>query len=359
MNRSTPTESTERRVVGLLAALLAAFAAAPCPADEDDIAWAGWLVDADVWSLADGPPPTQEPAAFATVAAGAIQAIATPAAAVYPVHQAAPHAASLGPRRVVRYEVPIADRRVHAAIAARGIRGELIALPIKAGANADSTASKYAARVASFFGGAEATPGPDEVLVVRYEAPADDVAFHADFAELQGEIVEPGMLRLPEVRFFQPKARVYMDLKRDNDDEFDLFADGSVLASLDIVELYFPMPLFSERFARTFGRSSRLSGLGWRVGGTVGLGLSTALTNGDAKSNGAPISTLSAGLRYEFPLGRPSQEVLATGDYRLDERTRVGIEGGLQGGLSTEESLDEATDLGLYFGILVNTPWGG
>ena len=71
-----------------------------------------------------------------------------------------------------------------------------------------------------------------------------------------------------------------MDLKRTNDDEFDLFSNGAILASLDIVELYFPMPLISERFARVMGKSSRLAQIGWRVGGTVGAGISTALSNG-------------------------------------------------------------------------------
>ena len=188
--------------------------------------------------------------------------------------------------------------------------------------------------------------------------PAEDITFHARMASLQGAILEPALLRLPEVRFFQPKARIFTDLKRDNDSEFDLFSDGAILASLDVIELYFPMPLVSDRFAEAFGKSSRLSSIGWRVGGTVGLGISTALTNGDNENGSAPVSTMSGGIRYEFPLGRPSREVLETGDPRLDQRTRVGIEGGVQGGVSTKESLQDRTDVGLYFGILVNTPWG-
>jgi hypothetical protein len=196
------------------------------------------------------------------------------------------------------------------------------------------------------------------VRLVRYEVPADDILFHAQLSELDGQILEPGMLRLPEVRFFQPKARVYMDLKRRNDGEFDLFNDGAILASLDVIELYFPMPLISERFAEMMGRHGQQTAMGWRVGGTLGMGITTALNNGSAENGSAPVSTLSTGIRYEFPLGRPSRELLETGDMRLDQRTRVGMEFGLQGGVSTRESLRDSTDIGLYFGVLVNTPWG-
>jgi hypothetical protein len=256
--------------------------------------------------------------------------------------------------RLVRYDVPLEDGQAHREFILRGIEGRLIKVPSK-----DRADRSLDARLKRFFYPSAAREKQNTVRVVRYEVPADDIAFHSQMVALDAEILEPGMLRLPEVRFFQPKARIYSDLKRDNDDEFDLFADGAILASLDVVELYFPMPLISERFAEAFGKSSRLSSIGWRVGGTVGLGITTALNNGGTDNGSAPVSTLSAGVRYEFPLGRPSREVLDSGDARLDTRTRVGIEGGVQGGFSTRESLEDRTDVGLYFGILVNTPWGG
>lgn len=341
------------RLLPLILSVLVASASTRVRAeDADDIRWNGWLDGAEVWRLAEAPP-VNEPAELAPAATSDALRPIEPASV--PPLMRPPHD-SMRSGRVVRYEAPLSDRAVHEAFASRGIRGELISVPVKAGADADSTIGKYSARVAAFFVGEEATPGPDEVMLVRYEAPVEDIALHTQFANLRGEIIEPGAMRLPEVRFFQPKARIYTDLKRDNDSEFDMFDDGALLASLDVVEFYFPMPLITERFARTFGRSNQLSGLGWRLGATVGLGITTALSNGDAASS-APISTLSTGIRYDFPLGRPSAEVLATGDWRLDERTRVGIEGGVQGGLSTDESLSDSTDVGLYLGILVNTPW--
>jgi hypothetical protein len=260
--------------------------------------------------------------------------------------------------RVVRYEVPLADTAAHSEFANRGIPGRL--LSIEKETHDDRSSSE---RWRGFLSPQSRRRQAEMVQVVRYEVPAEEIIFHAQMQSptgphLKGEIINPGFMPMPEVRFFQPKARVFMDLKSGNDNEFDLFADGAILASLDVIELHFPMPLISERFGELLGTPSQLSKLGWRVGGTVGLGIATALNNG-TDNGSAPVTTLSSGIRYEFPLGRPSREVLETGDLRLDQRTRVGIELGVQGGVSTRESLSDKTDLGVYFGFQVDTPWGG
>ncbi len=260
--------------------------------------------------------------------------------------------------RVVRYEVPLADAQSHAEFASLGVQGKLISIEKE-----DPSQRSSGERWRGFLSPMSRQREAEMVQVVRYEVPAEEINFHAQMQSssgrrLAGEIVNHGFMPMPEVRFFQPKARVFMDLKSDNDSEFDLFADGAILASLDVIELHFPMPLFSERFGELFGTPSQLSNLGWRVGGTVGLGIATALNNG-TENGSAPVTTLSSGIRYEFPLGRPSREVLETGDLRLDQRTRVGIELGVQGGISTRESLSDKTDVGVYFGFQVDTPWGG
>lgn len=259
--------------------------------------------------------------------------------------------------RMVRYDVPLNDHDSHEKFLVRGVHGTLMEVPVKLELEQRSTGERIRARLLSLVGLLHEEDYPTTEKVVRYEVPADDITLHASLSDLDSEIFHPSMLRLPEVRFFQPKARVFMDLKRENDNEFDLFSNGAVLASLDVVEVYMPMPLISDRFARAMGRPSRLSQIGWRVGGTIGVGITTALTNADGTAGSAPISTMSTGIRYDFPLGRPSREVIETGDLRLDQRTRVGIETGLQGGISSNESLGDSTDLGWYFGILVNTPW--
>jgi hypothetical protein len=257
--------------------------------------------------------------------------------------------------RIVRYEVPLDDRDLNQAFLERGFEGRLTEVVDKSGSKNDSISD----RLRTFISPTASHKKSKKIRVVRYEVPADDIHFHAQLTELDGQILQPGALRMPEVRFFQPKARVFMDLKRSNDGEFDLFNNGAILASLDVVELYFPMPLISERFAEMFSRPGRLSSLGWRVGGTLAMGITTALNNGTTENGSAPVSTLATGIRYEFPLGRPSRELIETGDDRLDQRTRVGMEFGLQGGISTRESLRDSSDVGLYLGVLVNTPWGG
>ena len=252
--------------------------------------------------------------------------------------------------RVVRYDIPLEEIQIHRAFAQQGFEGRLVDVAAPDAFEKQSVGAKLQ-RLFSL------KTTPKKTKVVRYDVPAEHIELHQEFAHYNGEIIEPGLLRLPEVRFFQPKARVFMDMKRENDGEFDLFGDGALLASLDVVELYFPMPLISDRFAHALGKTDRVTRIGWRFGATIGLGITTALSNGDSAAGSAPISTLSTGLRYEFPLGRPSNELITTRDPRLDQRTRVGFETGIQAGISANESLADATDYGWYFGILVNTPW--
>ena len=157
----------------------------------------------------------------------------------------------------------------------------------------------------------------------------------------------------------QPKARVFFDLKRDNDEQFDLFRNGSILASLDLLEIYKPLKFVTDYFAEEDGRQATLHALGWRFGATMGLGITTALSDGGGVASGAPIGVASLGLRYEFPIGPAPPVILDQHGRRitLDQRTRVGFEAGVQAGTSTDETITDRYDAGFYFGMLVNTPW--
>jgi hypothetical protein len=155
------------------------------------------------------------------------------------------HVTSIQAHRLVQYDVPLEDSEVHREFTLRGIEGRLVQVTPK-NASDGSTGDK----LKRIFNPMAAREKKQTIQMVRYEVPAEDIAFHSQMVALDGEILEPGRLR-------------------------------------------------------------------------------------------------------------PSREVLETGDARLDQRTRVGIEGGLQGGFSTRESLEGRTDLGLYFGIMVSTPWGG
>lgn len=240
--------------------------------------------------------------------------------------------------RIVRYDVPLTESSAHTLFRASGIHGKLMDVPT---GDADQST----------------------VRVVRYEVPDDQILLHTEITQngLQGDLIEvhDDQSWRPQVRFLQPKARVFFDLKRDNDSEFDLFRDGSILASLDVLEIYKPLKFVTDFFGEERGKSMTLHDLGWRFGATMGLGITTALANGGNEGSGAPIGVASIGLRYEFPIGPEPPAVLDQSGrpIRLDQRTRVGFEAGFQVGTSTDESIADRFDAGFYIGMLVNTPW--
>ncbi len=240
--------------------------------------------------------------------------------------------------RIVRYDVPLTEVTAHNLFRASGVQGKLMDVPSD-------------------------DPEQETIRVVRYEVPDDEILLHSTISQngLQGDLVEvhDDQSWRPQVRFLQPKARVFFDMKRDNDSEFDLFRNGSILASLDVLEIYKPLKLVTDFFADENSKKVSLHDLGWRFGATLGLGITTALSNGGTDGGGAPIGVGSIGFRYEFPIGPEPPAVLDQNGrpIRLDQRTRVGFEAGLQAGTSTDETIADRFDVGFYLGMLVNTPW--
>lgn len=242
---------------------------------------------------------------------------------------------------VVRYDVPVADLQTLGQFQSVGIPGRLIEVP---------TDHK------------DASGKPETVQLVRYEVPEEEILLHSQLNRegLRGELVklkDPNAWK-PQVRFFQPKARVYFDLKRGNDSQFDLFRNGALAASLDVLEIYKPLSFVQDFFAEEEGKDAKLYNLGWRVGATLGLGITTALANG-GQATGAPVGVASMGLRYEFPIGPMPPAMLDQSGKRvfLDQRTRVGFEMGIQVGTTADETIADRFDAGFYVGMLVNTPW--
>ncbi|QDV70392.1 hypothetical protein Poly24_41140 [Rosistilla carotiformis] len=240
--------------------------------------------------------------------------------------------------RIVRYDVPLSEDTAHSLFRANGIQGKLMDIPSE-------------------------DPAQKTIRVVRYEVPDDEILLHSEITQkgVHGDLIEvhDDQSWRPQVRFLQPKARVFFDLKRDNDSEFDLFRNGSILASLDVLEIYKPLKLVTDFFADEHSKKVSLHDLGWRFGATLGLGITTALSNGGTDGGGAPIGVGSIGFRYEFPIGPEPPAVLDQNGrpIRLDQRTRVGFEAGLQAGTSTDETIADRFDVGLYIGMMVNTPW--
>lgn len=270
-----------------------------------------------------------------------IATVAPQIGTVQPIASTIPSVVGDGDVRIVRYDIPITDMATHNRFAASGLRGKLIEV-----ASAEQSSAG----------------APTTVRVVRYEVPDDQILLHSQFTQqgLHGDLVEvvDSQSWKPQVRFLQPKARVFFDLKRDNDSQFDLFRNGSLLASLDLLEIYKPLKFVTDFFAEEDGKAMPLHDLGWRFGATVGLGLTTAISNSGI-DGGAPIGVASMGLRYEFPIGPEPPLVLDQSGrpIRLDQRTRVGFEAGMQVGTTTNEDITDRFDAGLYVGLLVNTPW--
>ncbi|MCA9248928.1 MAG: hypothetical protein KDA42_17495 [Planctomycetales bacterium] len=175
---------------------------------------------------------------------------------------------------------------------------------------------------------------------------------------------------MPQVRLFQPKARIYFDSKRNNDQKLDLFQNGSIMASIDILELYFPRdwrlvpswPLLPQKIDGewTFplwpgheGEWLKPSDLGWRWGLTFGAGITSSVSDIESASLSSPILTMSAGARFDFPL---ANRILARDSRTKDSIPWVGLEFGVQRGQSTNEALGEPYDWGGYVGITLTNP---
>ena len=171
-----------------------------------------------------------------------------------------------------------------------------------------------------------------------------------------------------EVRIFKPCTRVYIDTGSDDDDEVDVFNDGSLVPSLTFAELFFPISGVWEKE----GVSGSQAAIGpgekeWRLGLTVGLGLSSPADDGvinnddetdeaDDKAgtkevideaSSAPVVLGSIGLLFEVPIGKQSNNMKNT----------IGFEAGYAFGVTSSEKYDDINDSAVYIGLALNIPW--
>lgn len=143
----------------------------------------------------------------------------------------------------------------------------------------------------------------------------------------------------PTLRVFEPKARVYFDTGWEAPDKLDIFHDGSLVPSINFVELFWQRP---------WGRFGRPD---WRWGPAIGVGISSQAgdsSDGTLEASGAPVLLLSGGLQYEFPLTAYRPDVLPARD---GPPPTAGIEFGYAGGISSDESLDYSADGAIYVGV--------
>lgn len=130
------------------------------------------------------------------------------------------------------------------------------------------------------------------------------------------------------VRYFQPNLRIYFDLGSDEADEVDIYNDGSISPTINLLELYYRYPV------NNFLANGKFS-----CGPVMGVGLSAPADDSeDGASNGgdAPVLMLTAGGLALF---------------ELRENMSFGIETGLALGISADEGFENITDLAIYTGI--------
>jgi hypothetical protein len=155
----------------------------------------------------------------------------------------------------------------------------------------------------------------------------------------------------PQVRVFEPKARVYFDVGEERDGKLDIFHDGSLAPSINFLELYWAQP-----FPEGVGHHD------WRWGPCLGVGISSpAGSNGAAEATGAPVLLSSIGLQFEFTLSQQMLDRMREEGYTpaqvneaWQESAKVGIEFGFAGGVSSDETLDFKGDGAIYVGVTLH-----
>ncbi len=138
-----------------------------------------------------------------------------------------------------------------------------------------------------------------------------------------------------ELRFFDPSARVYFDTGSDDVNEIDLFNDGNLNVTVDLVSIYFPWRLGKAEFYDS-----------WSWGPVFGAGISAAAKDSDdgsAKASGAPVVLISVGAMLE---------------YKLKAGPSFSFEVGRSTGFSSDESLGDIDDSALFVGLRINVPIG-
>lgn len=138
-------------------------------------------------------------------------------------------------------------------------------------------------------------------------------------------------------RFFSPSARVFFDIGEDEENEIDVFKDGSISISLSMIEFIGLNQLGS------FKNGGHLI-----AGPSIGLGLTAPANDsedGNEQASSAPVFMLNLGIYGEIELGAAD----ANGNNKS-----ILLEAGWALGTSADESLSDKTDQALYVGIAFN-----
>lgn len=143
-------------------------------------------------------------------------------------------------------------------------------------------------------------------------------------------------------RMFNPSARIYFDIGDDDPgEEADIFVNGSITASIDVIEVgyWWDMGVVTD---------GDLEGWGLGIVGSAGIG-TPAITvmddGGDTDTSTAPVAIFNIGLSFEKQVGDPTKDK-ANG--------YIGLQVGYAQGFSTDEDFGDSSDGAVYVGVSVD-----
>ncbi len=143
-------------------------------------------------------------------------------------------------------------------------------------------------------------------------------------------------------RMFNPSARIYFDIGDDDPgNEADIFVNGSITASIDVIEVGY----WWDMGVATGGD---LEGWGLGIVGSAGIG-TPAITimddGGDTDTSTAPVAIFNVGLAFEKQVGDPT---------KIKENGYIGLQVGYAQGFSTDENFGDNSDGAVYVGVSVD-----
>lgn len=136
-----------------------------------------------------------------------------------------------------------------------------------------------------------------------------------------------------EAHLMQPSVRMYFDVGSDDADEIDIYNDGSLVPTLNFLELY--RPIFIDEFLLNTKKE-------FTVGPTIGFGITAPAEDsedGTEEADDAPVLLLSVG---------------ALASVELNDNVSIGVESGWALGLSADEGVSDISDSALYVGLVLN-----
>ncbi|MFI4892067.1 MAG: hypothetical protein ACIAQ0_01335 [Phycisphaerales bacterium JB058] len=141
---------------------------------------------------------------------------------------------------------------------------------------------------------------------------------------------------------FKPSARIYFDIGDDDPgNEADIFVNGSITASIDVIEVGY----WWDMGVATGGD---LEGWGLGIVGSAGIGTPaiTVMDDGSESSTStAPVAIFNVGLSFEKVVGDPT---------KIKENGYIGLEVGYAQGFSTDENFGDNSDGAVYVGVNVD-----